>query len=369
MKVDIKLPTNTRGRKSAEQRLLFDTQVKDFADKLMKIQQEIAGGSFISESDKISARGWAYQLEGFGVITKDQFNYCGTLINDCRKKGLLPIDFTAQDSARDFFNVESLTKDKAHPINYLNGYLRWVKNCDTSKDDVAFWESQEYYIQMMVEKIDVRNLFHDICKKYHIPIANARGWGDLNSRNNLVMRFKEAEEMGLKPVFLYYGDFDPAGIKIVETIKKNIRDIEKATKWSPDNLIVDHFGLKIDFIEANKILWIDNLMTGGGRNLGKLYEKHKAGTLLEGRLLKYELEYIEKYGARKCEANAILPIRQVAIDHCEKTIQKYLGENPFEVYDKKILGYQKEVFNLMEKVDYKNKIQNLIDDLKNTNQD
>ncbi|GAI96565.1 unnamed protein product, partial [marine sediment metagenome] len=128
-------------------------------------------------------------------------------------------------------------------------------------DDVSFWGSQKYYVQMMVEKIDVRNVFHDITKEYHIPISNTRGWSDMLSRNKLIQRFKEAEEIGLIPVLLYYGDFDPAGIKIAETLKKNIKDLEKATKWNPKNLIIDHFGLTIDFIDENNILCISSCLS------------------------------------------------------------------------------------------------------------
>jgi hypothetical protein len=198
--------------------------------------------------------------------------------------------------------------------------------------------------------------------------GNSKGWSDMLSRNELVQRFKKAEEIGLIPVLLYYGDFDPAGIKIAETLKKNIIDLKNATKWNPDNLIIDHFGLTIDFIEDNDILWIDNLITGGKRNLGKLYNQYKEGKE-NIKLFDYEIKYIEKYGVKKCEANAILPIKEIAIEDCEKTIQKYLGLNPFETYDKKLKKNQKEVTDLMGRVDFKEKIQELIDDIEKENQD
>jgi len=267
-----------------------------------------------------------------------------------------------------FLNVENLKEEYEKPIDYIIAYLEVDKKLDEMKKDVAFWESQEYYLQMMVEKIDVRNLFHDICEKYHIPIANAKGWSDINSRNNIAQRFKEAEEIGLKPVFLYYGDFDPAGIRISDKIMDNLKSIEKGTEWNPKNLIVDRFGLTINFIDNNNILWIDNLITGGKRNLGNLYQQYKKGKE-KVKIFDYEIAYIEKHGIRKCEANAILPIRKIAITQCENTIRKYLGDNPFDVYDKKIKENQKEITELMESVDFKERIQELIDNIKNSNQD
>ncbi|MBA7494955.1 hypothetical protein ES702_05533 [subsurface metagenome] len=359
MDYKIKLPKQKKGRKTVKEQNIYELELKDFANKLKELQYIIAGTRYIKDKDKISARGWCYLLEGFGAITKDQFDKSFKLINFCRKEGYLPIDFVAQDSSREFFNVESLTEEYTKPLDYLVSYLMWVKKCDKSKKDVAFWESQKYYIQVMVEKLDVRNLFIDVCEKYHIPISNAKGWSDMLSRNDMIIRFKQAEGIGLIPVLLYYGDFDPAGIKIAETLRKNIMDLEKATKWTPKNLIIDHFGLTIDFINDNGILWIDNLITGGKRNLGLLYEQYKCGK--KGvKLYDYEINYIEKYGVRKCEANAILPFREVAIKQCEAVIIKYLGDNPFEVYDKKVKRIQKEITKLMRTVNVKKRVRNLV---------
>jgi len=368
MKYEISLPKQKKGRKTAQGKIDYELELKDFANKLKELQYIIAGTKYIKDKDKVSARGWCYLIEGFGAITKDQFDKCFNVINLCRKEGYLPIDFVAQDSSREFFNVENLTEEYKNPISYLVSYLMWTKKCDKSKEDIAFWQSQKYYIQVMVEKLDVRNLFLDVCEKYHIPISNAKGWSDMLSRNDLIIRFKEAEKIGLVPVLLYYGDFDPAGIKIAETLRKNIKDLEKATKWDPKNLIIDHFGLTIDFINENDISWIENLITGGKRNLGILYNQHKEGKE-NIKIYDYEIKYIEKYGVRKCEANAILPVRDIAIKQCENVIVKYLGGNPFEVYDKEIKRVQKEITKLMRTVNVKKVIRNLVLKLIKQNQD
>lgn len=372
---NFKLPETKLGRKSKKQQIQYEIELSEFAEVLMQFQLDITekrDWNRIEEKEKISARGWAYQLEGapFHLISKDQFSYCEKLINDCRKIGYLPLNFVAQDKSREFYNIESLTKNFEEPIDYLIGYLDFIKDIDEKKEDIAFWESQKYYIQMTVEKIDVRNLFHDICKKYHIPISNAKGWNDINSRGELVTRFKKAEEIGLIPVLLYFADFDPAGLKIAENLRQNLLDIEKATHWNPKNLIINQFGLSFEFIKTNRITWIDNLITGGKRDLEELYKKYKAGTLgKKEKLYDYEIQYIETYGIQKCEANAIIPKRNIAIKDCEVTIQKYLGVNPFEVYDKKVKETQKEIADLMGKIDYKGRIQNLMDDIENSNQD
>ena len=54
----IKIP-KSRGDKRTQELI-------NFADKLMEVQRKIGF--------KISGRGWCYQLEGFGLIDKGQFD-------------------------------------------------------------------------------------------------------------------------------------------------------------------------------------------------------------------------------------------------------------------------------------------------------
>ncbi len=293
---------------------------------------------------KISARGWCYLLENMNIIDKSQFDKIQKKINDSRKTGILPLDFTAEDKSRAFSFVEPITIEHEKTIDFIQRYINDSKNLHKYKNDFTFWKTQKYYIQMLVEKVDVFNVFYEICKKYHIPLANAKGWSSLNMRNNIVLRFKEAEEMGLIPVFLYYGDFDAGGLNIINTFRKNIHDIKKKTEWDGLNLIINPFGLTKEFIDWKGLTWIDNLITSKGRNLGELYDKYIKGTLgKKDRIFKYEIEYIEKYGKRKCESNAILPIRDVAIAHCDSVIRSYLGKLPLKQYRKGLRIIRKKV--------------------------
>lgn len=356
---EIVLPISKKGRKSQEYLKQYEKQLNEFAEGLKQLQLKIADKEQIDKidkKDKISARGWCYLLEGMKLIDKTQFDYAQRLINHCRKEGFLPIDFVASDQARKFFHVEDIKVETKDYRVWVNNHLRYTRHIYRHKKDITFWENQEYYIQMMVEKIDVRNLFDDICKHYHIPISNAKGWSDLLSRYYLALRFKEAEEMGLKTVLLYYGDFDPAGILIADVFKKNLADIQKASGYNPKNLIVDHFGLTFDFIQKHNLLWIDNLKTGSKKDLSNpTHPDHNKA---------YVKNYIEKYGVRKCEANAILPIRDFAKQDCEEAIQKYLGTNPHENYEKEMSKTRKEIKAMLKTINYKERIQEIMNEIK-----
>jgi len=322
----LRLPLKTTGRPSKAWQANHSAELSDFADKIKRIGAEIG--------NKVSSRGWCYLLEGMRLINKDQFDIAEDVINECRYKGVIPMDFVASDQSRSFSYVENLNPRSVDPKEYLARQIRSLLDSPNYKEDVAFWKSQGVFIQMMVEKIDLRELFKPICSKYHVPIGNAKGWSDMLSRWQLALRFKEAEELGLKVVLLYYGDHDPAGLLISETLRKNLDDISEASKWTPKNLIIDRFGLNHDFIMKYGLVWIDNLISGSG----KPPDKNKA----------YVREYVKKFGERKVEANAILRIRDISCKYCEDTILKYMKPNPFDEYKKAVTEKQEEVRKLMD---------------------
>ena len=316
------------GRYSKSELIILNNELKDFADDLISLGRAL--------KKKVSARGWCYLLENLGKITKNEFDIAETYINKCRYQGLIPIDFIEMDKSRAFSHLENLKEETQSAEDFLIDRFDSLKNSYSWKKDIGFWESQKVYIQMMVEKKDVFNIFYSICDKYHIPIANAKGWSDINSRYELAMRFKEADEMGLKCVLLYFGDHDPAGIMISDTLHKNITDLSEATKWDASKMIIDRFGLNYDFVIAHKLLWIENLITGSG----KPADKSK----------KFIKDYIAKFGERKCEANAVLVVEDESLLLCEATILKYLGKDPLKDWNERIEKEQNLVLEKMKEL-------------------
>ncbi|MCK4829933.1 hypothetical protein KA005_80165 [bacterium] len=269
---------------------------------------------------RVSSRGWAYILEQKRFINKDQFDKATNAINKCRKKGLLPIDFTAEESARDFKGVEIPTEK-----NVIDDFGDWVKAAYDAADYYTpnWWEGEGFYIQMVVEKIDLVTLFEPVCKEYHIPIANSKGWSSMLQRAEYSRRFAEAEEKGLTCVLLYCGDHDPDGLRISEFIRKNLSDLKDVqwedgtTGYDPENLIIDRFGLNYDFIQQNGFTWIDNLITGSGKNLASPSHKNFK--------MPYVQSYLKEIGERKCEANAIVVLPSIAQNLVRENIERYLG--------------------------------------------
>lgn len=278
-----------------------------------RIRRMVAFAAYIKEFQtwidfKLSSRGWGYQLEGFGLINKGQFDRVQDAINDCRKMGFLPIDFVAGDEARSFECVK--TPDTISTNEHV---IRWINALRHSYDYYTpdYWSGEEYYVQMLVEKIDLVSLFKPLCDLYHVPIATSKGWSSILQRWEIVEKFKKAEKLGLKAVLLYCGDHDPYGLAISDYMRKNLMDIYQATEYDPSKIEIDRFGLNFDFIESHHLTWIDNLITGSGKNPD--YDDPIIA------------KYIQEYGERKCEANALVVVPIEARELCKNAIEKYYG--------------------------------------------
>jgi hypothetical protein len=330
---DVRLPEHPgRGRPSKE----YKRQLERFADDLQRVNERTGFD--------MSARGWAYALENAGVITKNQFDYAERTVNKCRKKGHLPLDFTAQDDARLFKHTP--TGGACSADRYLKQNLQEILNADHVR--ASFWDPQDYFIQVLVEKVDLREVFAPVCQEYNIPIATTKGWSSMNQRGMLAGRFYKWAKRGKQPVLLYAGDFDPVGMKISDTLRKNLADLEDAkipvpgtgeyvTDWSPDvnGLVIDRFGLNYEFIESHGLPWINNLETSGGKDLADPSHDHHDHDHVQ--------EWLDTYGARKVEANALVTDPEAGRQLFRETVEKYLGPEPGAEQDKVERERRKEI--------------------------
>lgn len=324
--------------------------IGDFVDFITRVSRIIGF--------KVSSRGWAYILEQKGFITKAEFDKVENLINRCRREGLLPVDFVAEESARAFKEVHKPTK-----VTVKKFVKNWAESVYDFHDwyEPNWWQGEKYYIQMIVEKIDLVTLFRDICAEYHIPIANAKGWSSISQRAEYARRFKDAEAKGLQCVLLYCGDHDPDGLRISDTLRKNLEQLIKI-KWydgvkgyDPINLKIERFGLNFAFISEHNLTWIDNLITGSKKNL--------ACSSHNNYYMPYVQDYLKTVGERKCEANSLVIKPEAGQKLCEDTIKKYLGEDAKERFRRKKRKKVGEIKEVVERIKLVEGIEESLDKL------
>jgi hypothetical protein len=309
----IMLPRRPPGRPSADTNARYQADLEAFCAAILELRSTVGF--------PVSSRGWCYILEEHG-LGKGNFDAAQNVINECREGGLLPLNICSDDDTRSFDGLESL--DSLSPeaqASTIVGSLRFRHRYYTP---FSFWRGQDHYLQMTVEKIDLKTLFSPVCRQFYVPIANCRGWSDLNSRADMMRRFAEHQAEGRQCVLLYCGDHDPVGLTISDTLRSNMRDLAAAVGWTPDNLIIDRFGLNYDFIETQGLTWIDGLETGSGRRLDD--PKHPD----HGK--PYVQDYLRAFGARKVEANALVVRPAAARELCRDAILRYLSPDAPEHY-------------------------------------
>jgi len=320
---DIEVPDLTSGRRSKREKQELDR----FADVLREIDSGI--------DFKMSARGWGYYLEGANVIDKSELDEAQHAVNVCRDSSRVPVDFTASDDARAFEHGESVNFGDAE--SYGRAYLSELQSA--AGLDVSFWEEQGCYIQVLVEKVDLRELFAPVCAEYNIPIATSKGWPSKLQRAKMIARFAQWEQKGKIPILLLAGDFDPAGKQITDKYEGMLDQPdwivptapeseappvytdsgERATHfpgWTPDSLIIERFALEQDQIEEASLTWINNLITGSGKDLAD--PEHKEHQQ------EYVQDWLAKVGEQKCEANALVTEPERARDIIRDKIEENL---------------------------------------------
>jgi len=320
----ITLPKRSRGRQTAAAVEQYREDLRRFCDEILEIH---SGLDF-----DVGSRGWCYLLEEHG-LPKGDFDAAQRLINDCRKSGDLPLDICAEDGKRATSNLEEINAEA--PADFAGGWVNHLRGqVHFQYRPFSFWDDLDFYIEMLVEKGDLRSLFAPVVRRYYVPIANAGGWSDINGRAAMMKRFAEWEAKGKRCVLLYCGDHDPGGLNISGCLRSNLEDLSGAVEWDPGNLVIDRFGLNHDFIVAQGLTWIDNLETSAGERL----DDHNHHDHLKS----YVQDYIRRFGVRKVEANALVVRPEAGRRLCEDAIRRYVPDGAVEAFAAQLAPEQED---------------------------
>jgi hypothetical protein len=319
------LPKRAAGRPTAQAKVKYEKEVAAFCVVILELR---SGLGF-----DVGSRGWAYVCESHGLITKAEFDTVQNLINDCRKSGALPLDICLSDEARAFDNLQPI--DGTSPEEEAECIVDYVRRAHLNYWPESFWEDRDFYVQMVVEKSTLKSLFAPVCAEFHVPLATAGGWSDINMRADMMRRFGEWEDKGKQCVLLYCGDHDPAGLHISDCLLSNMAELEGAVGWSPADLTIERFGLNFEFIEEHGLTWLDNLITKKGICLSS--DRHPD----HGK--PYVQSYLKQFGRRKVEGEALVRVPEAGRSLCREAILKYVSEDAPTAYEAKLYSIREEV--------------------------
>lgn len=255
------------------------------------------------------ARGWGYILEGHSVITKGQLDAFEKWLGDMRKAGHLDPDVVSDDDNRtaDYIEVIDTTEPGAEADRLIDSLINWVN----LYQPLSLWEGLEFYVEVAVEKVDLKVLFGPVCRRFHVALTNVKGSSDINARRRMLQRFKAHSKAGRICILLYFGDHDPMGLRIAKDLSSNLFDCKdiRDVQFDPTGKVeVVRIGLTLDHINQIQVdsgghdPWIHNLITSSGKDLIGL-DKH--GKPHPDRNKDYVVEYLAAHGAKKVEANIL----------------------------------------------------------------
>jgi hypothetical protein len=329
---DLSLPVSRgRGRPTKAQQAIDAERKRVWCAAIMEIKGRL--------DFEIGTREWCYLLEESG-LSKSDFDKAEGLLVECRKAGLLPLDIVIEDNARRPAGLETI--DGKTVEGEALAIIDYVNAAHEHYTPVSFWENQRKYVEVIVEKASLRSLFEQPCERYHVPVSNFKGWGDLHSRANLLRRFSHWQLRGKKCVLCYCGDFDPHGLRISRNLRSNLREMLPAlalegVEVDVESIEGERFGLNDDFIEEHGLTWIEGLATGG-KDMPNLenprHPQHHHADIQD---------YLRRFGARKVEASTLVTIPDIARDLCERAILRHIDVPAIKTYNRKLAKLRREL--------------------------
>jgi hypothetical protein len=164
-----------------------------------------------------------YQLVTRGVIEKTEAEYLSTvirLLTDMRLKGELPYSSIIDESRRrritqTFDNVQQALDHCAE--TYRRSALL---DCDD-------------YLEIWCEKDALSGAFWDITSEFDVPLLVSRGMPSLTQVHGSALYIRQADRWGKQAYVYQFGDWDPSGVLIPQSLERRLNEMCDRLKCSP----------------------------------------------------------------------------------------------------------------------------------------
>ena len=85
-------------------------------------------------------------------------------------------------------------------------------------------QDQQYHVEVWIEKDALLPIFERIVYPYCLRVISCRGFQSFTGITDAYSRFEKAQNGGKIPVILYFGDYDPDGLKMLFTIQDSLEN-------------------------------------------------------------------------------------------------------------------------------------------------
>jgi len=252
-----------------------------------------------------------YQLVGKGLIenNRSMYNTFDLIIKYGRIDGYIPWTHI-EDRSRTFYSNRGW-KNKEPFIKYereifLEGYKRNLQ------------QDQENQLEIWIEKDALTGVFQRIAEPYCIPVQLCKGFNSIYFQHKFEERILTCQKNNQQPVMLYFGDYDPSGKIMLDSMKITLEE-EMGIK----NVIYDPVAINLKQIEKYKL---------PGQMLKKKDSRYK--------------NFVANYGDRGVELDALKP--SIIQGLVAERIEKYLDLDDI-VEQKKVEERELELIKKLKK--------------------
>jgi hypothetical protein len=170
----------------------------------------------VVESDPpMTVRQVFYQLVTRGVIEKTEEEYQGTvirLLTDMRLNGDIPFSDIVDETRR--VRITETFDNVADAVAQTAKFYR--RSALAQSDD---------YLEIWLEKDALAGVLWDVVSEYDVPLMVSRGMPSLTFLFGCACQIERAAIQG-KPTYIYqFGDHDPSGVLIPETIERRLFEL------------------------------------------------------------------------------------------------------------------------------------------------
>ena len=181
-----------------------------------------------------------YQLVGKGYIenNKSQYVMLSKLLKWARIDGYIPWS-DIEDRVRSYHGGGGWDNVDQY-VNYeIDSIFKFYSR------DLA--QSQPKYIEIWIEKDALSSIFTRAATKYNVPVTVCRGFSSVSFLNDFKARLDNYSQ-GRPAVMLYFGDFDPSGVEMLDSMKTTLQE-----ELGVANIEFKRIGLLKDDIEKYEL--------------------------------------------------------------------------------------------------------------------
>ena len=159
----------------------------------------------------MTVRQMFYRLVSVGALPKMEKSYRKVAYHllKMRRQGVLPYDFISD-------NTRWMRKPKTY-----DSVDQMLESAAASYRR-SLWTDQKNYVEVWVEKDALAGVFSEVTTEYDVPLMVTRGFPSETFQHEASEVIKGKQERGQVCNLFYFGDYDPSGLAIGESIDKRL---------------------------------------------------------------------------------------------------------------------------------------------------